>query len=244
MDPYILHGLVLPERAQLSFGPSDFEYRTLEGGRTGHARINVVLNNVTVWWFVDAEWDLFDLRNTVARSVLHEVAIIGFIKGYGYDVEIRQVLNNTLGIDYVYGIAIPCLEKRNAGVDLNKRFNEIRGKTSGERGIYLLRCLDDLRMAMKQPHDTAFHCHRAIESLRHHCTKRFALSDASEKAQWEKLGELTKFSADDVAEIRELSKHARHGELVAISSEKRAEIFLKTWAVVDAFIDNAFIDNA
>lgn len=239
MDPYILHGLVLPERAQISFGPSEFEYRTLQSGRTGRARVNIVLNNITVWWFADAQWDLFDLRNVVAQSVLSEVSIIGYIKGYGYDVEIRQVLHNELGIDYVYGIAIPCIEERNAQIDLNKRFAQIRGKSAGDLGIYLLRCFDDLRMAMRQPHDTAFHCHRAMESLRHYCVKRFSLEDKPEKLQWEKLGQMTGFDKDDVALIRNLSKPIRHGELVPISSERRAEIFLKTWAIVDAFIDNA-----
>jgi hypothetical protein len=238
MEPYLLHGLVLPERAQLSFGPSEFEYRTLDGKRGGRASINVVLNNVTVWWHTDDEWDLYDLRNTVARAVLNEISIIGFVRGYGYDVEIRQVLHSALGIDYVYGIEIPCLVDRNAAIDLNKRFNEIRLKTSGELGIYLAHCLEDLRVAMKYPHDTAFHCHRAMESLRHYCAKRFKI-DANEKAQWQKLAELTKTQADDVADIRELSKRVRHGEIVPISSAQRAEIFLKTWRVVEAFIDNA-----
>ncbi|TFH48009.1 MAG: hypothetical protein E4H01_07175 [Lysobacterales bacterium] len=81
MEPYLLHGLVIPERAQLTFGPLEFEYRQLNGDLAGHARINIVLNDVTVWWYSDTEWDLFDLRNTVAQAVLNEVAIIGFIKG-------------------------------------------------------------------------------------------------------------------------------------------------------------------
>jgi len=239
MEPYILHGFVLPERAQLTFGPLEFEYRQLNGDLAGQARINIVLNNVTVWWFSDTEWDLFDLRNTVAQAVLNEVAIIGFIKGYAYDVEIRQVLHSALGIDYVYGIAIPCLEERSAGVDLAKRVQEIRRKAEGELGIYIMRCLNDLMMAMKHPHDTAFHCQRALESLRHYCKKRFNLETASERDQWRKLGEITGFNEHDVVEIRELSKPVRHGDIVPLSSEKRAQLFLKTWAVVDAFIDNA-----
>ena len=128
MEPYILSGLVLPERAQLTYGPTEFEFRVVEGNLAGRARINVVLNNITVWWFVDAEWDLFDLRNTVVRAVLSEISIIGYIKGFGYDVEIRHVLHNALGVDYVYGIDIPCLVQRNAAVDLNKRFGEMPGK--------------------------------------------------------------------------------------------------------------------
>jgi len=238
MEPYLLHGLVLPERAQLSFGPSEFAYQTLEDDRRGRARINVVLNNLVVWWHTDTEWDLFDLRNTVTRAVLNEISIIGYVRGYGYDVEIRQVLHNGLGIDYVYGIDIPCLVERNAHVDLNIRFNEIRPKLAGELGLYLAHCLDDLRHAMKYPHDTAFHCHRAMESLRHYCARRFNIL-GGERAEWEKLGELTKASAEDVADIRELSKRVRHGEIVAISSERRASLFLKTWQIVDAFIDNA-----
>ena len=78
-----------------------------------------------------------------------------------------------------------------------------------------------------------------MESLRHSCSKQFKLEDSAEKAQWEKLGEVTKFKAEDVADIRTMSMRVRHGEIVPLSSDQGAALFLKTWAVVDAFIDNA-----
>jgi hypothetical protein len=234
---YIIKGIVHPERAQISLGPVEFEFLHPSTGHRARAALNIVLNQVTVLVRSDVEWDIFDLRNVAKQLVADHLSLVGYIKGYAYEVEIRQILNTEKKIDYVYGIDIPCIGERNKEKDINIEVSKIMARCSGESGVFVRRCLNDLIMAMKHPDDTAFYCFRGLESLRHYCRVRFNID--SEADQWKKLGELTRSGKDDIEFIREKAFPTRHGDVVGITSDERAKMFLKTWDVVDAFLRNA-----
>ena len=101
MITYLFEGVVLPERAQISlnFGMA-FEHLTTETQAT--ARISIVLNQIAIWIDSKIEWNIFDLRNVVKNIVLNEIAIVGYLRGYAYEVEIRRILQPEL-------ISIMCL---------------------------------------------------------------------------------------------------------------------------------------
>lgn len=234
---YIIKGIVHPERAQISMGPMEFEFFHPTTGNRAKTKLNIVLNQVTVLVHSDAEWDIFDLRNVAKQLVADHLAMIGYIKGYAYDLEIRQILNTEKNIDYVYGIDIQCIEDRNKGKDVSSEVARIVAHSGGESGTFIRRCLNDLIMAMKHPDDTAFYCFRALESLKHYCRVRFEIE--SESGQWKKLSELTGTGKGDIEFIREKAFPTRHGDIVGITSDDRKKMFLKTWDIVDAFLNNA-----
>ena len=163
------------------------------------------------------------------------VAQIGFFVGYGYSIEINQILCREHQINYVYGIDIPCLVKRNEGRDINILMSKVFS-IQGEEIRFLQRCFVDLQLAITHPIDTPFYCYRAIESLRHFCRIRYSLT--TEKQQWQKLAELTKKSWDDTKSVKLFANDARHGDHKHFSSDQRAEFFVSTWDLVDAFIDS------
>ena len=218
-------------------GPIEFEFLHPSTGHRARTTLNIVLNQVTVLVRSDVEWDIFDLRNVAKQLVADHLAMVGYIKGYAYEIEIRQILNTEKKIDYVYGIDIPCIGERNKGKDINVEVQKIMAHWGGENGIFVRRCLNDLIMAMQHPDDTAFYCFRALESLKHYCRVRFKI--AGESGQWKKLGEITGTGKDDMEFIREKAFPTRHGDVVGITSDERAKMFLKTWDVVDAFLSNA-----
>lgn len=234
---YIIKGIVHPERAQISLGPIQFEFLHPSTGDRAKTALNIVLNQVTVLVRSDVEWDIFDLRNVAKQLVADQLAMVGYIKGYAYEIEIRQVLNTEKGIDYVYGIDIPCIGERNKEKDINVEVPKIMAHWGGENGIFVRRCLNDLIMAMKHSDDTAFYCFRALESLKHYCRVRFKID--SESGQWKKLSEITGTGKGDIEFIRDKAFPARHGDVVGITSDERAKMFLKTWDIVDAFLINA-----
>lgn len=236
-NTYILKGIVHPERAQISMGPIKFELHHLATGNNASVRLNVVLNQVTVLVQSQSDWDIFDLRNLAKQVVADHLAVVGYIKGYAYDVEIRQILNLAREVDYVYGIDIPCIEKRNKDKDLGSEITKIMAHLNDTEGIFVKRCLNDLAMSMKHPDDTAFYCFRALESLKQFCRVKFNLEEESK--QWEKLSEITGFGKEDIKFIRDLAFPSRHGDVVSITSEDRKSVFLKTWDIVDAFLGNA-----
>jgi hypothetical protein len=238
MEPYLFEGLILPERAQLSL-QFEVHFTHVTSGIAAKARVSVLLNQVAVWIESEVEWDIFDLRNVVKTILQNEIAVIGYLKGYAYEFEIRRVLHPGLGIDHVFGIDIPCIAERNKSIDLAARIASIREKTTGAEGILLNRCFNDLVMAMKNPEDTGFYCYRAIESLRQHCTVRFKLNTGNRSAQWEKLREIAQCDEDTIRHIKAAADPVRHGDFMSITAGDRKTLFLKTWDIVDRYVENA-----
>ena len=48
MEPYLFHGVVLPERAQISLH-FELEFSHVASGVRGVAKVSIVLNQVAVW---------------------------------------------------------------------------------------------------------------------------------------------------------------------------------------------------
>jgi hypothetical protein len=190
VEPYIFYGVVLPERAQLSlsFG---LKFSHLLTGVRAVAQVNIVLNQVAVWVDSEHNWEVHDLRNVVKNIIQTHLAIIGYLKGYAYDLELTRVLSKERGVDWVFGIDIPCITNRNQSDDLNEELLRVRTKTIGEHGLYLNRCFNDLVSAMKHADDTGFYCYRAVESLRHHFASMSGLKETSKAQQWQKFREIS-----------------------------------------------------
>jgi len=236
MEPYLFHGVVLPERAQLSltFG---VKFSHLASGINGEAQVSVVLNQVVVWVDSEHNWDIFDLRNVVKNIVQGHLAMIGYLKGYAYDVEITRVLSRERSIDYVFGIDIPCIANRNPNINLNEALLRLREKAAGENGVFLHRCFDDLASAMKHADDTGFYCYRAIESLHHHCASLNGLRTASKAQQWQKFREVAGVEEQSIRSIKLAADPLRHGEPGVDATIDRSELFNMTWNIVDAYLN-------
>lgn len=238
MEPYLFHGVVLPERAQLTLQFSiGFEH--VVSGISAEARISIILNQVAVWVTSAHDWDIFDLRNVVRNLVQGHLAMVGYIKGYAYEFEISRILNIEKGIDQVFGIDIPCISKRNEAVDLDAALLKLREKSIGQHGLFVTRCLSDLTSAMKHADDTGFYCYRAIESLRHHCAATFGLSDAEKSKQWEKFREVAKCDETKIRLIKSAADPVRHGNVYGVTSADRNDLFMSTWDIVDGYLSNS-----
>lgn len=237
METYLFEGVVLPERAQITLQfPLEFVHIT--SGTKGKASISIILNQVAVWVDSEVEWDIFDLRNVVKNILQNELAVIGYLEGYAYDLEIKRVQNRSRGIDYVFGIDIPCIAERNKSIDKIAKISLIRQKANGTEGVLLHRCFNDLVMAMKAPDDTGFYCYRAIESLRQHCILKFNLSPENKAEQWQKLREIAKCDEAAIREIKLAADPVRHGNIGPVTSQDRERLFTKTWDIVDNYIQN------
>ena len=183
MEQYLFYGRILPERAQLSLQLA-LGFKHLTSGCSAQAKISIVLNQLAVWVDSESEWDIFDLRNVVRTIVLNELAMVGYLKGYAYDLEVTRVLNQSRGIDYVFGIDIPCLAARGQSIDPNEALPKLHEKIVGSNGVLLHRCFNDLVSSMKHADDTGFYCYRAIKSFRHHCAAVHGLSTDKKDKQW------------------------------------------------------------
>ncbi|WP_166656127.1 hypothetical protein [Paraburkholderia sp. BL10I2N1] len=169
MYRYFLDGMVHPERAQIPDRRISAKFRHAASGVDAKADVRILLNQVAVWVETEVEWNALDLRNVVKYLVQLEMDLVGYVLGHTYDVEIRRAICPEVGVDVVFGIDVPCISELHRAVGLDGRIATMRPKLQGESGVLIHRCLRDLIPAMKEPDDVAFHCYRAIESLRQHC---------------------------------------------------------------------------
>lgn len=237
MEPYIFSGVILPERAQISFR---FECKAvhMSSGTPYRAKVSIELNQVVVWVYSDYEWPIFDLRNTVKTLVQNNLDMIGYLKGHAYDLKIDRVINMKHEIDHVFGIAIPCLAGPRETIDLDAEIKELRVKVTGPNGVYLNRCFSDLVSSMKHADDTAFYCYRAIESLRNHCSAVHEILESSDREQWEKFREVSTIEREIIMKIKESADPLRHGGVTSVTDTDREELFLTTWDSVGKYLSN------
>lgn len=58
-ETYIFTGVVLPERAQLSFN-TKLEFSQISTKKTGKAEVSIILNQILVIVETDRKWDIVD----------------------------------------------------------------------------------------------------------------------------------------------------------------------------------------
>lgn len=239
MCTYLYTGKVLPERAPLSYKTTTLRFQK-NGGRAEDSidvNISVILNQVAVHVSSNREWDIFDLRNIIRTMLLNQLASIGYLKGYSYDLDITRVYSKELDMDTVFGIDIPCLSHRENSTDLGDDLNELFKKSSGINGVLINRCLHDLALSIKYADDTAFYCYRAIESLRKHSAITAGLQSKSDSIEWVKFREKSGCDRRDIDKIKKYADPLRHGGLCETTSREREDILTTTWGIVRKYID-------
>jgi hypothetical protein len=238
MSIYILRGVVHPERAQFSLiSPINLEITHPSTTATIKIKLNIQFNQITLWVDSDYEWEIHDLRNAVKDIiVLTVLSIFSFRLGHTFDAEIIHVMNDEKQIDYVYSIVIGRIyERKKDVVFTHEELMSLFRKTLGVNGIYVNRCFGDLAMATRNPIDTGFYCYRAIESLKQYCKNKFSID--KEADQWKKLSEITGYDQEYIEVVKEFARPVRHGDVLDVTDSNRVEIFMKTWDVVEAFLE-------
>lgn len=237
MEVYLIEGTVLPERARIDhqFGLKFSHFGT---GNSGSMTVSIICNKVMVWLETPIEWEVLDIRNLVKYSLLNELAVVGFLHGYTYELDVSRICNRERGIDAVFGIEVSCIALRNQNLDKTSLHIIIREKSVGEAGVFLHRCFQDLSMAMKSPEDTGFYCYRALEALRQHCIVKFSLPADKKGDQWRKLREIAKCDEVTTREIEAAAAHTRHGGVTPITDIELQNLLLNTWNVVEEYVRN------
>jgi hypothetical protein len=150
---------------------------------------------------------------------------------------VTRVLNSSLGIDYVFGIDVPCISEPRKGIDVGGSLSRLRTKVSGTAGVFIQRCFGDLISALKFADDTGFYCYRAIESLRHHCAAVHDLTKASKQTQWHKFREIAECEEGCLRSIKESADPLRHADVFGSISDDRVRLLKETWAIVDRYLE-------
>ncbi|HHW43813.1 MAG TPA: hypothetical protein GXX25_08400 [Desulfotomaculum sp.] len=235
---YILTGRVIPERAVVDICEVAFKVPVSEDVPEGDLFIQIIKSQIFVRFLASGEVrNIFTLRNIVEDATRMLLDVIGYLNGYGYDVEIIQAVQPNTGEKYVFGIDVPVL----AGVCEKDgiTYSDIFMALSKTDGYYLRRALADVREAMKSPMDTGFFCYRAIESLKNCYAKRSGLKpdDAQADAQaWELFRNKYSVPKQEILGIKTFADPVRHGnypQAKPLTDKDRADVFKKTWEIIN-----------
>jgi hypothetical protein len=238
IEPYFLYGVIRPERAQISISFA-LSYESPTFG-TADVHVSIVLNQLSMWITRRGEGpvSIWDLRNFAQSVIQDELGLAAYSLGYLYDVEITRIINRSKQIDYVYGIDVPAVSQRHTMEEAIARMEKIRPRAFGPHGILIRRSLSDLASAMRHPMDTAFYCYRALEALRLHCSQTRGLGDAKKNEQWSMFRDVSGVAIDELKVITRSAEGVRHGAVEPITDEERADLFTRTWRIVDRYLDN------
>lgn len=233
MRKLLFTGVVRPERAQLTIGNVAHQL-DLASGTTCQVKFNVFNNQLSALVEAEESEDIYTLRNIVKGTIELVTDIVGFVRGYAYDVEIVKVINEDLELSHVFGIQIPALEERNKRTE-PEAVNHIYPLCLGVDGKYLKRALSDLGMAIRHADDTPFYCFRAIESLKQYFG--YVTGKTEDKEQWQEMTRAIGDHRTTVEPIRKLAFPARHGLPDATTDDERKNLFFSAWEIVEAFIN-------
>ena len=230
---YLLTGLVHPERADVNVSSTRIELRD-----TGDV-INFSVYKSRIAFTVETgvllnEDGMNSLRLFAEDQVRTVVDSLGFLIGCGYDIEIIQCLEPKSQGHLIFGVEEKYLSELNYIDRVNPE--ELVQLMNSEFGVYLRRCLNDLRLAIRVPQDSPFYCYRAIECLTHH----FLNNGASNKNEaWQQFRDQLTISKEKIMYIKGAADPIRHGNPLEAQTADRREVMTSTWGIIMSFIEFA-----
>jgi len=223
-------GVVHPERANVNIAGLKLD---LIGDVRGEAFIAIECSQLRISIRTDNPIDITTLRNSIQSLAGHVVNCLGFVLGCGYEVELIQLLKDEDG-QVVFGVGYPALQERPPAVT----FDRLLVLIEGQFGVFLQRALGDFKDAIRRPHDSAFHCYRAIESVMQYFKARDGVVD---KGAWETMRAALSVEKENLIKIKDLADPARHGGVAPIPSAERDFTVLTTQAIIERFAEHLTI---
>ncbi len=234
MFRYIFIGKVLPERVDFSLTPHELDVIT-STGLNFKIKLAIQRSQIFVEVISDNEIDdIYTIKNIIVDFVRKYTDTYGYLKGYGYDLEITYVIlpdNQQL----IFSVSIGEIEKDSDSrpkIEYGKIIELINNPENYSLGL----SLTDLNLSIKYPKDTGVFCYRSIESIMQFFNKGDPADTESRKKAWNSLNENLRISNEWITYVREFALNPRHGSPKFPSGDERVKIMKHTWNVVDRFL--------
>lgn len=167
------------------------------------------------------------------RIVLNAMA---YTNGSVFDLDVIGVIheshdksNESVNFHYMDNVH-DIIKNRHSAFEIK----EIWQLCISDDGLPLRRCLNDLRMALKELNDSPFYCYRAIETTKYHIGTRFG--ETKDKKQWEATRSILQVEKAEINIIKNLADDLRHGKSVSYDGSEWRNIISITWDIVELYI--------
>jgi hypothetical protein len=234
---YIFNGRVHPERAHVTLSqPLSCDVRFKGRQDVYNLIITVDVGQVNIIVDTKKHDDLYTLKNLVRDCVANVIDAYGYLKGRTHHVEITSVVDTETLESIVFSIEIPVIADSSAERHI-KDFDIVLGLAMDSP--QLRRALASLRHAMASVGETAFFCYHAVESIKCHfyLPEEDPNDEKCSKKAWERLRNALRIEKEFIVEgIKKLfADEQRHGLDPHITDFERAQLFSRTWQIVDRF---------
>jgi hypothetical protein len=168
-----------------------------------------------------------------ARVYLEEVVrgvldTIGLFHGCAVDCEVVQ-LETPDGEVFV-------LDSAFGGLNHDHTVQDFRAMSLASQFVRGLRLgLADFRVAIRVPQDTAFLAYRALDGIRADVAEREGIM--SDAVSWDRMRAITGLSRPAIDAIKTIADARRHGVVVSVTNEQRAESLRLLQSALIAYCD-------
>jgi hypothetical protein len=187
-----------------------------------------ILAHVSV---TEGDTDIHTIKNLVEAQVRVILDLAGYQFGGSFDIEIISAISRDTEESVVFGNTIPLLQnirKNDYGVIDDQLLRAVTGNP------FASKVLADFREAMRMVLDTGFFCNRAIDSMMQ--SMKPSPKERATKQDWVRLHDALKIKQSYAHRVKKHSDDARHGNLVAISDNERAEVFVVTHEIIRRYL--------
>lgn len=191
----------------------------------------------------NTETNVFTLRNIVEQSVRSHIDALGFLEGFGVDIEVFEVqLPDGKKVELFP--LIPCLMNVKSNFYFAGKPIEFLQLVIASH--QLQESLRAFRLAIREHGHTGAFCFQSIEAVKEHfrTAADFVEGRPLKQSMWDKFNTALRFEPSWTLEIPYFARPQRHGTPKANLDEERAEMFLRTAAVIDRFAAYLALGNA
>lgn len=219
---------------------------TLDGSLSFDASIRIVASRIEVSVTTVSGGNHSSVGNYVDRLVRVLLDAYGYIQGSSYDVYISHYIDHrtldsgnwvrpfTVGSldlpEDVGGVTFDNL-LRIVMVEPSDRHDERRVQSVGQ----LTQALGDIRESIRNPHDTALHCFRAIENIRQ-CYVEPGDVSGDAKPSWKRMRTQLRIERSWIDDIAAARHPQAHGDSRMLSGEQREDFVKRVRVLVGRFI--------
>lgn len=234
MQRYIFFGVVVPERADLGLQNAR---RSLEdpasGATIGSIQVDIEHSQVLIHLDIAMVVDFGTVRNLAYSETKLFINAAALVLGGGYDLDIRKGFNLTMGVVETFKPRSTPIVKF---IETHRKVDpmDVVRATYGPHGAFIAYALEDLADGLRTSGRNAmFFFYRVFDSLREHMK---ALHDGNEKAQWEKVREVTGIPRADIDFIKGFADPVRHGAGTSYTAAEIERAERLAWTAIHGVI--------
>lgn len=231
MKNCIVVGRVIPERAFVQFGRTEFnfDYPNCKGSGVAYAEFSQVTVHLKFDTDQPNRYDIVSIARSASASISNYIA---FSLTAAYQLVFDMIIDTDNQMHHAVTVSEPFFGEEN-----EPKYTFTKRKEHKEilipNAVYdptVQRCLDELANALRHPQLSPMYCRLAVETM------RASFDIENESNGWRLLRETLSVGRETIDSFRELATEQRHGKIVRLDWEKRRSCLRIAWELVHRFV--------